>query len=82
MDAENRANMDAYLANIETMEKLTRLQTNLNLLKMHQEQTIAPASPHWMPRSSDLGWLVCTGDVPGELTVQIASTSRRHRLIP
>lgn len=72
MDAENRANMDAYLANIETMEKLTRLQTNLNLLKMHHEQTIAAGKPTLDAEVVGLrvgSFVLVT--FPGELTVQI-----------
>lgn len=36
LDAENRDNMRAYIENIYTMEALTRLQTNLDLLRKHQ----------------------------------------------
>jgi hypothetical protein len=36
LDAENRKNMDAFVANVLTMERLTIIQTNLNLLKRHQ----------------------------------------------
>ena len=36
LDAQNRRDIEAYLANIHTMERLTRIQTNLGLLKMHQ----------------------------------------------
>ena len=41
LDAENRSNMEAYIRNIHTMEELTRMQTNLNLLTKHQAQNIA-----------------------------------------
>lgn len=41
LDAENRANMDRYIQNIHTMEKLTIIQANMNLLKMHQAQNAA-----------------------------------------
>lgn len=37
LDAANRKNMQAYLANIRTMEQLTRVQTNLALLRRHQK---------------------------------------------
>lgn len=72
MDADNRRNVQAYIANIHTMEALTRLQTNLALLKKHQlDNTTAPK------RTIDAE--VCAirvGDFrlitfPGELTVQI-----------
>jgi hypothetical protein len=36
LDADNRANMKQYVQNVYTMEQLTRLQTNLALLKRHQ----------------------------------------------
>ena len=38
LDEENKINMESYLRNIYTMEQLTRNQTNINLLKMHQSQ--------------------------------------------
>ncbi|RBP40470.1 hypothetical protein DES53_108177 [Roseimicrobium gellanilyticum] len=41
LDADNRASIEAYLHNIEVMEKLTRLNANLALLKKHQAQTVA-----------------------------------------
>ena len=37
LDAANRKNMQAYLANIRAMEELTRVQTNLALLRRHQK---------------------------------------------
>lgn len=40
LDEENRRNMQQYIDNIHTMEQLTRTQTNLALLKMHQAQNI------------------------------------------
>ena len=36
LDAENRELIGQYMRNIYTMEELTRLQTNLSLLKKHQ----------------------------------------------
>ncbi|MDF1814390.1 MAG: hypothetical protein P1V20_19450 [Verrucomicrobiales bacterium] len=36
LDQNNRAALDAYLKNIQTMEELTRKQINLALLKKHQ----------------------------------------------
>ncbi|MEE2753059.1 MAG: hypothetical protein VX910_03675 [Candidatus Latescibacterota bacterium] len=38
LDADNRKNVDAYIANIRAMERLTIIQTNLNLLKRHQKR--------------------------------------------
>ena len=45
LDAENRAGLEAYIQNIHAMEQLTRLQTNLNLLRMHLKQNEAAAMP-------------------------------------
>lgn len=72
LDADNRTLVESYLANIEIMERLTRLNANLALLKMHLKQTEAAASP-------TLDAEVCglrVGDFklvtfPGEVTVQV-----------
>lgn len=72
LDAENRHNMQAYIANIHTMEQLTRLQINLALLKKHQATNVAAGK-----RTLDVEVVgVRIGDFvlltfPGELTVQI-----------
>lgn len=71
-DAESKAQVDAYLANIRIMERITRLNTNLALLKKHQRETTEAGS-------STLEVEVCglrIGDFklvtfPGELTVQV-----------
>lgn len=72
LDAENRRNIDQYIRNIHTMEKLTRLNTNLRLLKKHHAAGIAAGK-----RTVDveltglrIGDFVLT-TFPGELTVQI-----------
>tara|TARA_R110002072_G_scaffold302710_2_gene487617 strand:- start:124422 stop:125912 length:1491 start_codon:yes stop_codon:yes gene_type:complete len=72
LDAENRANMERYIRNIHTMEKLTRLNTNLRLLKKHHAEGIVAGK-----RTIDveltglrIGDFVLT-TFPGELTVQI-----------
>lgn len=72
LDAENRRNMDAYVANIQTMEQLTRVQTNLALLRKHQADKVAAGKD--MIDVEVLG--VRIGDFvlvtfPGELTVRI-----------
>lgn len=72
LDAENRRNVAAYLRNIETMEELTRLKTNLALLRKHQARNVAAGS-----RTIDVevaafrlgAFRLVT--FPGELTVQI-----------
>jgi len=72
MDATNRRNMKAYLQNIYTMEELTRLGTNLRLLKKHQQQNLDAGK-----RTIDVELVgVRIGDFvmitfPGELTVRI-----------
>ena len=38
LDEQNRAHLAAYVRNIRTMEKITRLQTNLRLLEKHQSR--------------------------------------------
>jgi len=45
LDADNRSNMDQYVQNIYAMEQLTRLQENLDLLKMHHAQNVAAGKP-------------------------------------
>ena len=71
-DTDNRAGVEAYLQNIDIMERLTRLNTNLALLKKHLEQTRAAGT-------GTLDVEVCGLRVddfklvtfPGELTVRI-----------
>ena len=72
LDGDNKASLDAYLANIDIMERLTRLNTNLALLKRHFAETKAADK-------ATLDVEVCgfrVGDFklvtfPGELTVQV-----------
>ncbi len=72
LDDDNRAAVSSYLANIDIMERLTRLNTNLALLKKHQKETADAGS-------AVIDTEVCglrVGDFklvtfPGELTVQI-----------
>jgi hypothetical protein len=72
LDAENRRNMQAYVQNIYVMEELTRVQTNLALLRKHQASLIDSGK-----RTIDvevvglrLGTFVLV-TFPGELTVRI-----------
>ena len=72
LDAENRRSLKAYLQNIYTMEQLTRVQTNLRLLKKHQadlvdsgKRTINVELTAW--RLGDFRMVT----FPGELTVRI-----------
>ncbi len=79
LDAENQRNLKQYIANIETMEELTRVQTNLALLKKHQASLVAAGS-----RTIDVDISgVRVGDLtlltfPGELTVQIGLGLKRQ----
>jgi len=79
LDAENRKNMAAYLQNINTMENLTRLQTNLTLLKKHQASMVASGK-----RTIDVELLgVRIGDFvlitfPGELTTPIGQNIKKN----
>jgi hypothetical protein len=71
LDEDNRRHMEAYLRNVYVMEELTRLQTNLALLKKHQAQNAAGG------KTLDIEVLgLRVGDFvlatsPGELTVEI-----------
>lgn len=72
LDADNRRNMKAYLQNIQTMEELTRVQTNLALLRKHQASLIASGKRTIDVELTGLRvgeWTLTT--FPGELTVQI-----------
>jgi hypothetical protein len=77
-DADNRASVEAYLQNIQIMERLTRLNTNLALLKMHLAQNQAAAKP-----TIDIEVVgMRIGDFklitfPGELTVEIGLNIKR-----
>lgn len=72
LDTENLRNMQAYLKNIHTMEELTRVRTNLNLLRKHQLDLQESGK-----RTIDVEMAgIRVGDFvlltfPGELTVQI-----------
>jgi hypothetical protein len=71
LDADNRRHMQVYMQNIYTMEQLTRLQTNLALLRKHQADNLAASK-----RTIDVEMLgLRIGDFvmvtfPGELTVE------------
>jgi len=72
LDAENRRNMEQYIRNVHTMEELTRIQTNLALLRKHQADNAAAGTS-----TIDVELLgLRIGDFllvtfPGELAVQI-----------
>ena len=72
LDVRNRRDIEAYINNVETMENLTRVNTNLRLLRMHQKQNMEAPK-----RTVSVELIGCRiGDFfltsfPGELTVQI-----------
>ncbi len=72
LDAANRRSMERYIHNIHTMEQLTRIQTNLALLRMHQADNVAAEK-----RTLDVELVgLRIGDFvlltfPGELSVRI-----------
>jgi len=79
LDAENRANMERYIENIHVMEQLTRIQTNMALLKMHQAQNVAAGK-----KTIDVEIVgVRIGDFvlvtfPGELSVEIGLNIKKR----
>ncbi len=79
LDDENRRNMAKYVRNIETMERITRVNTNLRLLRKHRDQALAAGR-----KTLDVELLgVRIGDFvlitfPGELTVQIGLNIKRR----
>lgn len=72
LDADNRAQVEAYLGNLALMEKLTRLNANLALLKRHHAATKAAASPTLEAEVCGLrvgAFKLVT--FPGEVTAQV-----------
>ena len=72
LDADNRVLVENYLANVHSMEQLTRLNTNLALLKKHLAETKAAGQPTIEAEVCGLA----VGDFklvtfPGEVTVQV-----------
>lgn len=83
LDEENRANMERYIQNIHTMEELTRLQVNMDLLKKHQVANAAAGKP--VVDAEVMGMRI--GDFvlitfPGELTVQIGLDIKKRAPAP
>ncbi len=83
LDEENRANMERYIQNIHTMEELTRLQVNMDLLKKHQAANAAAGKP--VVDAEVMGMRI--GDFvlitfPGELTVQIGLDIKKRAPAP
>jgi len=78
LDANNRRDIKAYIENIHTMEELTRVRTNLDLLRKHQASFVASGKRTVDVEMSALrvGDFVLT-TFPGELTVQIGLNIKR-----
>jgi hypothetical protein len=79
LDAVNRRNMKLYMDNIYTMEQLTRVQTNLALLRKHQDANRAAGM---RPLEVEVVGLRVGEFVlvtfPGELTVQIGLNIKKR----
>jgi len=78
LDARNRADLERYIGNIHVMEELTRVQTNLSLLKKHQARNAAAGKPTIDVElmGMRIGDFALVG-FPGELTVQIGLRIKR-----
>ena len=72
LDAENRLHLDDYIHNIHTMEELTRLRVNLNLLRTHEEARIADGTDEIETEvvALRIGAFVLVA-FPGELPVEL-----------
>jgi len=84
MDAKNRAHLQAYIANIHKMEQITRINTNLRLLKRHQKDGYGSGNKTIEVEIAGLrvGDFVLT-TFPGEVTVPIGlniKKASKHKL--
>lgn len=83
MDIENLKNLDQYLQNIQTMEEITRVQTNLSLLRMHQTQNQAQNFADFEVEMVGMqvgAFTLIT--FPGELTVRIGLALKKRSPLP
>lgn len=83
LDAGNRRQVEAYLENIQAMERLTRLNVNLALLKKHlaQSQSAGEAPLQVEMSALQIGeFRLLT--FPGELTVEIGLDLKRRAPAP
>ncbi len=83
LDDANRRSVDAYLENIHAMERLTRLNVNLALLRQHLAHNQAAGKPTLDVEIAG----VRIGDFtlvtfPGELTVEIGLNIKRRAPAP
>ncbi len=78
LDDGNRKNLQAYMDNVLTMERVTRVQTNLALLQKHQATNLAAGRK---PLEVELVGMRIGDFVlvtfPGELTVEIGLNVKR-----
>lgn len=72
LDEQNRAALAAYVANIRTMEELTRIQTNLALLERHRKDG---EKAGWTNLEAEVMAMRVAGfamvTFPGEVTTQV-----------
>jgi len=83
LDEENRAEIERYLRNIYTMENLTRLQTNLELLRLHLAQSQAAGKNALDTEVAGLrvgDFILVT--FPGELSVEIGLGIKKRAPAP
>ncbi len=79
LDARNRREMEQYRRNLEILEKLTRLRTNLELLQLHQAQNQAAGGNELAIELQVLrlgNFILAT--FPGELSVEIGLALKRR----
>ena len=78
LDEANRKNLRAYIENVVTMEKLTRVQTNLALLQKHQTTNRAAGrKPLEVEVAALRGGAFVLMTFPGELTVEVGLNIKR-----
>lgn len=83
MDKENLKNISHYIENIRIMETITRVQTNLSLLKMHQAQN--QLADFQAIDVELVGFQIGSFTLitfPGELTVRIGLEIKRKSPLP
>lgn len=83
LDERNRVDIAAYLDNVRTMERLTRLQTNMQLLRKNQEKNRASGRATIPAEVTGLkigDFVLVT--FPGELTVEIGLKIKSEAPLP
>lgn len=83
LDATNNRHLDDYIDNVHTMEELTRLQVNLDLLRKHQARRTADGTG-WIDaevaclRVGDFVLVTFPGELPVEMGLRIKQASPHH----